>query len=359
MKFACFIAVTVLLLHSPAIAIAENSIARSYELLTGGASCAMNVVIKDKGPSIAASKITMNGAVCSGPTIQLQKLTANDSGLFTIALAPIADAANIHTAYPESRLTCGNSTIESYTSILFAAPSFGDVQLPKPFLQLAGELDLGEVFKFIDGQAYMLVGQNCMYMSMGDMPGGPMDDEEMTEDAMASEAPMEGTCFPADATVTLGSGEARRMDELRVGDEVHVGKGKTSPIFAWTHQDANYRSSSYVRISAGDKAITITPSHYVYANGRAMPAEKVRKGDTMFGADGKELLEVTEVTRVAAAGLYNPQTLDGDIVVDGFSVTTYTTAVTPNVAHAFLVPVRAGYSAISTALLGFSPHTHV
>lgn len=319
----------------------------------------MKVVIKDEGPSIAATNITLNGAVCSGPTFRLEKLAANDSGLFTTALAPIADAANIHTTYIESRLTCGNSTVDPYTSIIFVAPSLGDVQLPKPFLELAGELDLGDAFKFIDGQAYMLIGQSCMYMSMGDMPGGPMEDEQMTEDAMASEAPMEATCFPADATVTLGSGEARRMDELRVGDEVHVGKGKTSPIFAWTHQDANYRSSSYVKISAGDKAITLSPSHYVYANGQAIPAEKVRKGDTMLGADGREPLEVTEVARVAAAGLYNPQTTDGNIVVDGFSVTTYTTAITPNVAHAFLLPVRAGYSAISTALHAFPPHTHV
>lgn len=39
-------------------------------------------------------------------------------------------------------------------------------------------------------------------------------------------------------------------------------------------------------------------------------------------------------------GLYNPQTLDGRIVVNGIIASTYTTAVIPEAAHALLTPLR-------------------
>jgi hypothetical protein len=55
------------------------------------------------------------------------------------------------------------------------------------------------------------------------------------------------------------------------------------------------------------------------------------------------------VSKVLATGLYNPQTLQGDVVVDNVRASTYTTAVEPAFAHAVLTPLRAAYSA-----LGFS-----
>jgi hypothetical protein len=49
------------------------------------------------------------------------------------------------------------------------------------------------------------------------------------------------------------------------------------------------------------------------------------------------------VELVRGVGLYNPQTLHGDIVVDGVRASTYTEAVDPVFAHAVLAPVRAVY----------------
>ena len=43
-------------------------------------------------------------------------------------------------------------------------------------------------------------------------------------------------------------------------------------------------------------------------------------------------------------GLYNPHTMDGDIVVDGTVTSTYTAAVAPSLAHAVLWPVRMLYA---------------
>lgn len=75
----------------------------------------------------------------------------------------------------------------------------------------------------------------------------------------------------------------------------------------------------------------------------------VRKGDRLVQGGGDTAKErvVAEVRRVAGRGLYNPQTLHGDIVVDGMLVSTYTKTVPPQGAHALLTPLRAVYKAVS------------
>lgn len=50
---------------------------------------------------------------------------------------------------------------------------------------------------------------------------------------------------------------------------------------------------------------------------------------------------VVAVEPIWRVGMYNPQTRHGDIVVNGFVVSTYTEAVrTPTIAHALMTPVR-------------------
>lgn len=81
----------------------------------------------------------------------------------------------------------------------------------------------------------------------------------------------------------------------------------------------------------------------MYANGRAMEARVVQPGFVMTGDDGS-LLTVAGVKSGTGRGLYNPQTLHGDIVVDGVVVSTYTESVEMGMAHALLAPIRAGFS---------------
>ncbi len=50
------------------------------------------------------------------------------------------------------------------------------------------------------------------------------------------------------------------------------------------------------------------------------------------------------VDTVWERGLYNPQTAAGDIVVDGFVASTYTTFASPRAAHALLAPLRLAAS---------------
>lgn len=168
------------------------------------------------------------------------------------------------------------------------------------------------------------------------------------------------TCFPDFATVRLQSGDVKRMGDLEIGDWVQVSTNEFSPVFMFTHRMSSLGigPQTYSRlVTASGHALTLTPSHYLYVNGALKPAGVVVPGDVLVLADGR-VSEVRAVGNIlASAGLYNPQTLHGDIVVDGIVASTYTTAVRPNLAHAALSPLRAVYSAwhLSSYLLESSP----
>lgn len=152
---------------------------------------------------------------------------------------------------------------------------------------------------------------------------------------LASQVP---ACFPGHSMVQIEGGLRKRMYEIRLNDYVHVGNGVYSKVFAFTHRDPASRSS-FVQIHSGKFKLTLTPGHYIYVNDELITARNVRVGDFVKSANG-EKLRVERVTQEKHTGLFNPQTLHGDIVVDGIIASTYTTEVKPVAAHALLTPVR-------------------
>lgn len=183
-------------------------------------------------------------------------------------------------------------------------------------------------------------------------------EEESSSETDDSSSPSDSearTCFPAGATVRLANGALRRMDELSIGDHVQVGPEKYSEVFMFTHRlsAAESPQNHFVQLhtrsqSAADhdatqsRTIAMSPQHYLYVNGDLKPASKARVGDVIAYDNGLRGL-VTRVEYVREDGLYNPQTLHGDIVVNGIVASTYTEALQPNVAHAALFPVRIMY----------------
>jgi hypothetical protein len=160
------------------------------------------------------------------------------------------------------------------------------------------------------------------------------------------------TCFPASATVELASGAIRRMDELAAGDRVKVASGVFSEVFMFTHKLAA-GSFEFVKINtASGNTLSLTGGHYIYVNGALSPAETVVVGDELQLGSG-DVTTVTEVSCVEGTGLYNPQTLHGDIVVDGVRASTYTTAVEPRLAHAGLSLLRGLYRALGLSVSAF------
>lgn len=150
----------------------------------------------------------------------------------------------------------------------------------------------------------------------------------------------QAACFPANATVMLQSGGHMRMNDLPTGALVSVGHGEFSAVFGFTHRDASIRFGFVEITTATGQTLRVTKGHYVYCNGGVVVAEKVNVGDEMMLSDGR-VVEVRQVGRVEDIGLFNPQTVKGDIVVDEVLVTTYTAAVGIRIGHSLLAPLRA------------------
>lgn len=159
-----------------------------------------------------------------------------------------------------------------------------------------------------------------------------------------------GSCFPADATVEVRGGGRRRMKDVQIGDEVLVAPGEYSRVFMFTHKLSSIESE-FVRLSHSEAgSLILSPGHYLYANGVLTSASSITVGDVVSIARSSPSFDslsstttsaqVVRVDRVRSTGLFNPQTVRGDIVVNGVVASTYTTAVEPAFAHAALAPLR-------------------
>ena len=210
----------------------------------------------------------------------------------------------------------------------------------------------------------------------GILPGG----------ADGSALPVTGgaACFPASARVETRAGGHVRVDALRIGDVVRTSVG-WSPVYAFSHADAA-ASAVYVTLTTAAGRLTLTPGHYVpvsaapagghggdargtqcAARSRLVAAGAVRVGDALWSlapaaanasaaaAVGGAWVAVTAVAASAAPerrGLYNPHTLDGALLVDGFAASTYTTALAPRLADAGLAVARLAFRLGAGGMVG-------
>lgn len=177
-------------------------------------------------------------------------------------------------------------------------------------------------------------------------------------EAEATDDDSDAVCFPASATVLLEGGRVKRMEELAVGDRVLSSVGSYSEVFGFTHKLTRAESyREFIRLSVGnEKVLLLTSSHYMYINEELQAARNAVVGDSVILGDGRKGA-VTSVSREMAYGLYNPQTVHGDIVVSGVLASTYTQAVDARAAHAGLSMARTVFSwfgAFTTAFEGGS-----
>lgn len=182
----------------------------------------------------------------------------------------------------------------------------------------------------------------------------PTDGAEVDDDDTSPEAtPDDGSvCFPADATVEMEDGSVKMMDSLSVGDRVKVGADKYSEVFMFTHKDAATRYSFVTLRTEAGASISATAGHYLYINDAFSAASTAKVGDTVQLGNGAYTV-VIEVTKKMKKGLYNPQTLHGDIIVDSIRASTFTRTIVPTGAHAMLMPLRMMYSAIGWSTAAF------
>lgn len=158
----------------------------------------------------------------------------------------------------------------------------------------------------------------------------------------------ESACFPSTARVMLSNGTLVRMSSIREGDVVLDGAGTYSKVLMFTHADSEVESE-FVLLKTGTGSIVASGSHYLYVNGELKAARLARVGDTLSEVD-RERTEsisaekVVEKKTLRLAGLYNPQTVSGSVVVfwdgNGVKASTYTESIAPVLAHILLAPLR-------------------
>ena len=179
------------------------------------------------------------------------------------------------------------------------------------------------------------------------------EDVAGADDVLPSPSDDDSVCFPASAEVELDTGRTVTMDQLAIGDNVRVSANTFSRVFLFTHKIAT-GSFDFVKLTTASAAsLTVTRSHYVYVNGKMTAAGAVKLGDKLELIGAAKCDVVTAISPVTETGLYNPQTLHGDIVVNGIRASTFTMAVEPRVASALLAPLRALFRAtgVSTSVL--------
>jgi len=161
------------------------------------------------------------------------------------------------------------------------------------------------------------------------------------ENAICVPPPATGgaACFPAAASVELANGTFVSMANLQVNDIVRTGRDTFSRIYLFSHQDGE-RIATFIELSGENFKLALSPDHFLYINGMAKPASHVKIGDQVehFLKFQQSVANVTRVQSILAIGLFNPHTLDGDLVVDGIRTTVY--AIQPDLAHYLLAPLR-------------------
>jgi hypothetical protein len=100
-------------------------------------------------------------------------------------------------------------------------------------------------------------------------------------------------------------------------------------------------NSSHIRIeTSSGAALTLIMGLQMYANDTFTAAEDVTTSDRKTFASG-EASAVSGVSRFSSRGMFHPQPLQGDIMVDGVLASTYIRAVAPAVAHELAAPQHA------------------
>ena len=177
-------------------------------------------------------------------------------------------------------------------------------------------------------------------------------------DATKNSTTSKDSCFPDIALVTLVDGTEKMMSQLEIGDQVLTTNGKYSSVFMFTHKIASEKNVFVeLQTELGPK-IALTHGHYLKVNGEMQRASSVKVGDALYLADGSES-RVSSVSEKVMNGLYNPQTVDGNIVVDGIIASTYTEAVEMNMAHSLLSPLRALYNVFGLSITSFESGSEI
>ncbi len=151
------------------------------------------------------------------------------------------------------------------------------------------------------------------------------------------------SCFPETAQVVVVDESRRKrmmpIRELRIGDSVQVGHRTSSPVYMFSHAERDEYYKFIVLVTHVGN-LTASADHYVHTTAGIHAMRHISIGDQLLTADQSKVA-VIRIEQTWAKGLYNPQTIDGNMLVDGFLVSTFTGAIREQVGVALLAPIRS------------------
>jgi len=160
------------------------------------------------------------------------------------------------------------------------------------------------------------------------------DDLEYTKAFCGSSS--DDVCFSGEDTLTLESGEAKRLSEVAIGDKVQTadasGVLSFSEIVALPHA-ANNKLASFVNVAtASGQSVKATKMHLLQqCDGSLAYAGSLTAGDCLRTVDGNEA--VTAVSMTTAKGIYTAVTNNEFLVVNGIVASPF--AVTHDPVNAY------------------------
>ena len=136
------------------------------------------------------------------------------------------------------------------------------------------------------------------------------------------------------------------MKDLKIGDRVRVANGRYSDVVLFTHRDEKHQGRFVEILTENGPTLRLTNGHYLHVNSKLMPAHSAKPGDVL--RDGRNEATsfgfiVRNVRSVVDRGLYNPQTIHGDIIVNGIISNAFTEAIQPFLARSLMKAVSLLY----------------
>jgi len=136
-------------------------------------------------------------------------------------------------------------------------------------------------------------------------------------------------CFsPLAQAIVKGKGKVS-MNQIKVGDQVLTAKGHFEVIYSMDHRDpaklADFVRVTYDSSTEEEHHLELTKNHMLFAvgNSKPIPAKKLKVGDEIYTVYGPR--PIKNISSIIRAGVFNPLTADGTIVVDGIIASTYST----------------------------------
>jgi desert hedgehog protein len=81
------------------------------------------------------------------------------------------------------------------------------------------------------------------------------------------------------ATIEHEYGKHKTMDELSVGDRVLVSDNSYSDVYMFGHKDSTAVSTFVYIATSANQTISLSPNHYIHANGKLVAASAVFLGE--------------------------------------------------------------------------------